>query len=105
MRDAIRNVMTRVLPEPAPARIRSGPSRGRTAPRCSGLSRFRKSIVREELQYNSRGSWLVARGSWVVRLPDDREACGSPYLERAYQSMEQLASSRQLLFGNRHVRV
>jgi hypothetical protein len=31
-------VMTRVFPEPAPARRRRGPSVRRTAARCSGLS-------------------------------------------------------------------
>src|SRR5690242_19201249 len=40
----MRNVMTRVFPDPAPARIRSGPSVCRTASRCSGLSLSRKSI-------------------------------------------------------------
>src|SRR5579872_1305436 len=36
-RYAMRLVITRVLPEPAPARISSGPLRWRTASRCSGL--------------------------------------------------------------------
>src|SRR5437899_2043813 len=37
-RYAMRLVMTRVFPEPAPARISSGPLICRTASRCSGLS-------------------------------------------------------------------
>src|SRR6185312_13792605 len=37
-RYAMRLVMTRVLPEPAPARMRRGPLVWRTASRCSGLS-------------------------------------------------------------------
>ena len=44
MRYAMRNVMTRVLPEPAPARISTGPSRWSTASRCSGFSFSRKSM-------------------------------------------------------------
>ena len=36
--------MTRVLPEPAPARISSGPWMCRTASRCSALRACRKSI-------------------------------------------------------------
>ena len=39
MRYAMRNAMTRVLPEPAPARMSSGPSVCSTASRCSGFSR------------------------------------------------------------------
>src|SRR5229473_8517126 len=39
----MRWAMTRVLPEPAPARISSGPSLELTASRCCGLSWERKS--------------------------------------------------------------
>src|SRR5436190_7550961 len=46
MRYAARLVMTRVFPEPAPARIRSGPLMCRTASRCSGFSVLRNSIGR-----------------------------------------------------------
>ena len=45
MRWAILAVMTRVLPEPAPARMRSGPSVCSTASRWAGLSESRKSTV------------------------------------------------------------
>src|SRR5438105_4600626 len=45
MRYAMRLVMTRVLPDPAPARIRSGPSVWRTARRCSGFSASRKCTL------------------------------------------------------------
>ena len=41
---ATRCVMTRVLPLPAPARIRSGPSVCATASRCSAFRPLRKSI-------------------------------------------------------------
>ena len=44
MRYAMRKVMTRVFPEPAPARISTGPSRWSTASRCSGFSLSRKSM-------------------------------------------------------------
>src|SRR2546423_1612741 len=40
----MRYVMTRVFPDPAPARISSGPSRCSTASRCSGFRFCRKSI-------------------------------------------------------------
>src|SRR5688572_22529203 len=42
---AIRWAITRVLPDPAPARIRSGPSVWRTASRCSGLRLARRPIA------------------------------------------------------------
>src|SRR5882672_6387031 len=38
--------MTRVLPEPAPARINKGPSPVVTASRCCGLSCERKSVMK-----------------------------------------------------------
>ena len=44
--------MTRVLPEPAPARISSGPSVCSTASRCSGFSDERKESA-------SDGSWMT----------------------------------------------
>src|SRR5215467_7990444 len=53
MRYAIRYVMTRVLPDPAPARISSGPTVWSTASRCSGLSLSRK--VMEERAYSVYG--------------------------------------------------
>src|SRR5256885_4015459 len=43
MRCAMRCVMTRVLPLPAPARMSNGPSVEATASRCWGLSPKRKS--------------------------------------------------------------
>ncbi len=42
MRCAIRNVMARVLPVPAPARISTGPSVVSAAARCSGFSSSRR---------------------------------------------------------------
>src|SRR5258708_39933653 len=53
MRYAIRYVMTRVFPDPAPARIITGPSVCRTASRCSGLSFSRKVIGGTDFQYNA----------------------------------------------------
>src|SRR2546423_1338126 len=38
--------MTRVLPEPAPARINNGPSLEVTASRCCGLSCERNSVIK-----------------------------------------------------------
>src|ERR1035437_1752447 len=52
MRWAMRNVMTRVLPVPAPARISSGPLRVSTAWRCWGLSEFRFN-TRAEFNFRS----------------------------------------------------
>src|SRR5439155_25320415 len=43
---AIRCVKTRVLPLPAPAKIRSGPSPAVTAARCGGLSPVKRSTPR-----------------------------------------------------------
>src|SRR5437763_3552788 len=44
----MRCAMTRVLPDPAPARINSGPSLDVTASRCCGLSCERKSVMRND---------------------------------------------------------
>src|ERR1035438_5229721 len=52
MRWAMRNVMTRVLPVPAPARIRTGPFNVSTAWRCWGLSEFRFN-TRAEFNFRS----------------------------------------------------
>src|SRR3954470_6221841 len=56
--------MTRVFPDPAPASMRSGPSRCSTASRCSGLSFSRKFMG--EGQYSA--ARLMLSGS-VVRDP------------------------------------
>src|SRR5213593_1878614 len=53
MRCARRKVITRVLPVPAPARIKTGPRRVSTAWRCCGLSEPKSNIGREV--YGSRG--------------------------------------------------
>src|SRR5689334_6199019 len=44
----MRYAITRVFPDPAPARINSGPSVCRTADRCGGLSEERKSMRKGE---------------------------------------------------------
>src|SRR5262249_19269599 len=59
---AIRLVMTRVLPDPAPARIRRGPLIRRTASRCSGLRAERKFIDSLVVP----GAWWVPRAWWVL---------------------------------------
>ena len=59
----MRYVMTRVLPEPAPARISSGPSRCSTASRCSGFSLSRKFIFYVEEASIPSDSGLGARDS------------------------------------------
>src|SRR6516162_6064573 len=51
--------MTRVLPEPAPARISSGPSVCSTASRCSGFSLSRK-VIAEFQVYRSRSVSVTA---------------------------------------------
>src|ERR1043165_5656277 len=76
MRYAMRCAMTRVLPEPAPARMRSGPSVARTASRCCSLScdknsestgvdafkhRDRKTQNQPRMNANDRGSIRVYR--------------------------------------------
>src|SRR5258708_33593544 len=62
--------MTRVFPDPAPARIITGPSVCRTASRCSGLSFSRKVIGGTDFQYNAeaggRRSEVGGRGARVV---------------------------------------
>jgi len=47
---AIRYVITRVLPLPAPARMSTGPSVVSTASRCCGLSWERKDKLRRQLR-------------------------------------------------------
>src|SRR5258708_31179559 len=62
--------MTRVFPDPAPARIITGPSVCRTASRCSGLSFSRKGIGGTAFQYNAeaggRRSEVGGRAARVV---------------------------------------
>ena len=52
--NAMRLVMTRVLPEPAPARISSGPLMCRTASRCSGLRDSRNCIGARDSRLGTR---------------------------------------------------
>src|SRR5262245_14929329 len=59
---AIRLVMTRVLPDPAPARIRRGPLIRRTASRCSGLRAERKFIDSLVVP----GAWCLVPGGYLV---------------------------------------
>ena len=57
---AMRLTSTVVLPEPAPARISSGPSVAKTAWRCTGLS-----LAKQDSMYWSRramNSWVSASG-------------------------------------------
>src|ERR1019366_1361717 len=68
---AMRWVMTRVLPLPAPARISKGPSMWLTASRCCALSPLRKSMKGEPFNFSTppgRGSaWslaLLVRATW-----------------------------------------
>src|SRR5215210_1180779 len=49
--------MTRVLPEPAPARISRGPSVCRTASLCSGFS-FERKFMEGEPNYTARRIWF-----------------------------------------------
>ena len=57
----MRVVMTRVLPVPAPARTRSGPSVVEAASRWAGLSEARRGL-------SARGAWRRAAGEeWMGR--------------------------------------
>ena len=51
----MRVVMTRVLPVPAPARTRSGPSVVEAASRCAGLSEARRGLSARESGATGRG--------------------------------------------------
>src|SRR5687768_798977 len=77
----MRCAMTRVLPEPAPARISSAPSVLRTASCCSGLRLERRSKPRSYRRHGSRddGSKTpklqlptaksdIALGSWMLEV-------------------------------------
>src|ERR1051326_1114236 len=67
IRYAIRYVITRVLPEPAPARTSSGPLPWVTASRCWGL-RVERSIISLERRWES-GERRKDRASVTVRSP------------------------------------
>ena len=58
-RCAMRWVMTRVLPEPAPARISTGPSVCSTAARCSGFSPSSPSMMRAACCGRGAGTLLI----------------------------------------------
>src|SRR5579862_3164635 len=77
MSQAIRLVMTRVLPEPAPARISRGPSVASTAARCSGfnlaMSDCDTSGVRRE------GSFSSLNGERLLRLGQVRHGAWTAY--------------------------
>src|SRR5438105_3619596 len=60
----MRWVMTRVLPEPGPARMRSGPSTSSTACRCASFSAERRSTV--------IGMWSIPDGLEGIRDAPDR---------------------------------
>src|SRR3954449_8832768 len=75
-RYAMRWVSTRVLPEPAPARMSSGPAPWVTASRCGGLSPSRRAsaaacgivrltIVRLTDDIRERAAWVAARARHV----------------------------------------
>src|SRR5664280_1277157 len=66
IRCAMRNVMTRVLPVPAPARINTGPFNVSTAWRCWGLSEFRFN-TRAEFNFRS-AQCNVDEGFFLVKI-------------------------------------
>ena len=49
----MRWVMTRVLPEPGPATMRSGPSTHWTASRCGGFSPLRSASTGSAIGYDT----------------------------------------------------
>ena len=79
---AMRWVMTRVFPLPAPARISSGPSVWLTASRCCGLSPLRKSMGSRLLKCSKgrakagrRDSICRGRRFVLVPSPYDNQNC------------------------------
>ena len=85
MRYAIRWATTRVLPDPAPARISSGPSVVVTARACSGLSR-------PTISCGAGLAALLERGRGL--LGDDRRARGLRRGRRPGASRSHSGSSR-----------
>src|SRR6266568_2868619 len=79
MRWAMRNVMTRVLPVPAPARINTGPFNVSAAWRCWGLSEFRFN-TRAEFNFRSAqcnvgdGVFLFGSSFEVDGCPTDSDS-------------------------------
>src|SRR5205823_14466741 len=70
----MRLVMTRVFPDPAPARISSGPLMCRTASRCSGLSVSKNCIgdlgTRELGDYEADPRMIVASSLVSPLVPE-----------------------------------
>src|SRR5690348_2763878 len=63
--------MTRVFPEPAPARMRRGPSIWSTASRCSGFRFERKDIGDSQYKAARRlevGGWRLEVGGWRLEV-------------------------------------
>src|SRR5262245_12980141 len=79
----MRCAMTRVFPEPAPARMRSGPSIWRTASRCSG---FKPCSGSNEFELHKI---LGTQGNSTQRRKD---------AEKEYSRLEDSADSSSLLF-------
>src|SRR5208282_2453986 len=61
IRQAIRNVMTRVFPLPAPARMSTGPSVVSTASRCCGFNSSRNDTLKEFYRKGVWGGHCVGR--------------------------------------------
>ncbi len=62
IRCAMRQVMTRVLPVPAPARIKTGPLMVSTASRCCGFSLLRSNMRARSLVLLARNASGVFTG-------------------------------------------
>src|SRR5579872_5357316 len=91
----MRNVMTRVFPDPAPARISSGPSVCSTASRCSGLSLSRKFISR-------RRAFSIASSRGVLR---SRSAMPATLFEKVWNAhtVRTLPNGQTQLFIGLHL--
>src|SRR6185436_19030741 len=99
MRWAMRCVMTRVLPLPAPARMRTGPSVASTASRCCGLSPARSLESSDTISINraTASRLAVVRGGRGLRL---RRPVGLHDLPRAAEGQ----GPRGHVFGNHAAR-
>ena len=74
---AMRCVMTRVLPLPAPARISSGPSVCVTASRCCAIQAF-EEIHEESTEFNTQATLTLCIGDLPNRFCEPRATYSQP---------------------------
>src|SRR5579871_3423979 len=91
----MRCVMTRVLPLPAPARTRIGPSVCSTAWRCRGFRPSRKSIARPILTVRTRrASFLRSDRPWPSESDSEKPKIGKTDHYRLYEDDDEPEESR-----------